>query len=370
MKKRDVVSLIYWIVIFGGFIAYFFTVIREHFTSSSVDNWFIYYLFVVATIAASIIFNGIMHEILHMLGAKMGKYRITSVSMFGATLYKETGKTKFKFGKFDGLTGETKITPKEKYEKTANPSAFIVLFSLFMVIEIVGLYFVFAFFKNDTNKVTQDFGYFSLTALLTAAAIWLYDLLPIAMDNMTDGYRLYLSKKEGREKFNRNLIEANGGAIPTEETNEGEVVETVPTGNNEITLYYHLGKENIEAANEVVLAMLNDPNLSKKYYLDVKCYDIFFKLSTMSLEEGQKFYDDNVSIEERREIGDVKSISKCLAYILMSGLYDKSLSECLLASNKIKKLIAREANKRKEIDQKLYLQALDMVKEHHPNWEI
>ena len=374
MKKKDVISLVYWVVVFGGFIAYFFLVIRNHFGSSYFSNWFLYYLFVIIAIVVAIILNAILHEIAHIIGAKIGKYEIVSVNILHFCFYKQEKKTKFKFAKIDGLLGETKITPKEGCEKTAKPTSFIFTYTVFAFIEIVAFYFLFAFFFNSETALLSDLAYFAMDALITTAIIWVYDLIPVAMDNMTDGFRLSCYRKEGLIEFNKKLIESNGGNINAlyddgEETQK-EKQEAGPTGNNEYTLFYYLGLEDYTNAEQIVDNMLADPHLSNKIALDIKSYKIFFKLNSASLEEGQTFYDTEVSLSERRDIGNCKSISKCLAYILMAGIYDKSYSETLVAIEKGQKIIKRENDQRKDILEKLLNAAIDKIRNQHPNWEL
>ena len=58
------------------------------------------------------------------------------------------------------------------------------------------------------------------------------------------------------------------------------------------------------------------------------------------------------------------------AYVLISGLVDNSKSECNLALNKVYKAYKRTPKSRKEAELQLFNQALDLVIEAHPKWEV
>ena len=112
MKKEDVSGLIVYLVIFGFAIVFGFTVLRE-FAANCGMNTGVFFGYIFGAIATGVIFNSILFELGHILGAKIGRYDIVSVNVLGFMFYKKDNKTKFKFNNFEGLTGETKIKPKE-----------------------------------------------------------------------------------------------------------------------------------------------------------------------------------------------------------------------------------------------------------------
>ena len=75
------------------------------------------FAFIILSIILGIIFNAILIEVGHLIGAKIGKYEILSFNILGFCLYKikKDGKsqTKFKFPRaFDGLTGDDYLSKK------------------------------------------------------------------------------------------------------------------------------------------------------------------------------------------------------------------------------------------------------------------
>ena len=111
MKKEDVTGLIVYLIIIALAIVFGFTVLQTHAPESTLSG-FPYVLYIIGAVLSGAIFNGILFEVAHVVGAKLGKYDILSVNILGCCFYKSEGKTKFKFASFDGLTGETKIVPK------------------------------------------------------------------------------------------------------------------------------------------------------------------------------------------------------------------------------------------------------------------
>ena len=91
---------------------------------------------------------------------------------------------------------------------------------------------------------------------------------------------------------------------------------------------------------------------------------------TKSLEEAQEFYDKEVPHSERKEISGDVSMASIRAYILMSGLLDKSRSETELALNKVLRAYKKTSKSRQEVELKLYNEALKKIIAAHPNWEL
>ena len=88
-------------------------------------------MFFIVAILLGFVFNVVLFELGHMLGAKLGGYKVYSVSFLGLTIYKDEKKTKVVYdGTYDGFTGETKIYPIK--EKT-NVNLYCWMGSLFLL---------------------------------------------------------------------------------------------------------------------------------------------------------------------------------------------------------------------------------------------
>ena len=57
-------------------------------------------------------------------------------------------------------------------------------------------------------------------------------------------------------------------------------------------------------------------------------------------------------------------------YLLMSGLLDKSRSECIIALNNVYKAFKKTPKNRQATELTLFNEALDKVIAAHPDWEL
>ena len=136
MKKEDITGLIVYLIIIAFAIVFGLTVLQAHNSESTLSGIF-YVLYIIGAVVVGALFNAILFELAHIVGAKIGKYEILSVNILGLCFYKDSGKRKVRFASFDGLTGETKIVPKEGMVEKANPYPYLFLGSIFFVVEAV-----------------------------------------------------------------------------------------------------------------------------------------------------------------------------------------------------------------------------------------
>lgn len=375
MKKQEIIGMLYWLIAFGGYVAYFFLVIQpfygDGYSGFSADGWFAYFFLFILTIVIGVILTGIFIELFHMLGAKIGGYKITSVNIFGFNFYKDDGKIRFHFAKFDGLTGETKIVPIQGRKKEPNPNWYFFSYSIFFVIEFAALYFLFFLLKDHEQVVLRNIAHACLTIGLTSMVIWLYNLLPIQMDNKTDGYRFSLSKgKEKRKEFNKLLIIENGGSVVQEQVGEETAeVDNQPKGDSIDSIYAHLSLNQNKEALEMIERLMDDKKYIKSRDM-FKCLRFYLLVIDKPLDEGKAIYDEEFSLDDRRNISQDNGLPEIEAYVLMSGLFDKSRSECDRTLQKVVKAYKHVASNKKEIEKKLVNNAIDKVLGFHPNWDL
>ena len=89
-----------------------------------------------------------------------------------------------------------------------------------------------------------------------------------------------------------------------------------------------------------------------------------------SLDEAKAYYEAEVPVSERREISNDVSMASIRAYLLMSGLLDKSRSECIIALNNVYRAFKHTPKNRQTIEIVLFNEALDKVIAAHPDWEL
>jgi len=378
MKKEDITGLFVWLLILGAAVAYFFFGIRPQANNSFIfqeTNWIVYVLFFIAAVVVGVILNAIMFEIAHVLGAKAGRYDVVSTNILGFTFYKEDGKRKFHLSHFDGLTGETKILPKEKAKKEPNPTAFLLFGSLFFGVEIILVIFAFLFITTSPDKtdLAVDMAYFILTIGVSGASILFYNIVPFRLDSLTDGYRLRLvGSRKNRRAFNQLLFTEVTGQISKEQEEKafkGEKESNFSTDMNLNKAYLLLSEEKFQEAEKILNDIINDKKSARKVVATAENQLIYINLLVKPLEEARLFCDERVSMSKKREISSDQSMGAIRTYVLISGLIDKSNSECLRALEWSKKSFKRVPEQRKPLERVLFNKALEKVINAHPNWE-
>ena len=373
MKKEDITGLVVYLIIIALAIVFGFTVLQTHASESSLSG-FPYVLYIGGSVLVGAIFNGILFEMAHVLGAKIGKYRILSVNILGFCFYNDDEKTKFRFASYDGLTGETKIVPKEGMVDKANPYPYLFFGSFFFLVEAIAVMVAFTILRNTNDTVLKDVAYGILTVGAIGLLILLYNIMPLHIDSMTDGYRLTMvSNPKNKAAFNE-LLRVEYEMSQGNEDVEIKIFDEITNFTADLNLnrvYTLLDKKEYQAAEEILQKIIDaKEEVSGKVFIRARAQKIYIDLITRSLEEAREYYDKEVPVSERREISNDVSMPSIRAYLLMSGLLDKSRSECIIALNNVYSAFKRTPKSRQNTEIVLFNEALDKVVQAHPDWEL
>ena len=372
MKKEDVIGLIIYLIIIALAVVFGLTVLQTHQVDSAFQGM-LYYLFVFLSVIIGVLFNSILFELAHIAGAKVGKYEILSVTIIYFSFHKDNGKFRFRFSSFDGLTGETKIVPKKGYEDKANPTPYLIFGSLFFVIEAIIVMVIFTLFK-DKGGALGDLAYGFLTVGAIGLVILFYNIIPLKIDSMTDGYRLTMvSNPKNKAAFNELLRvehEIQQGNTDVEIKLFDEITNfTADLNLNKV--YALLDKKEYKEAEEILDKIIAaKKNIDAKVFIRARAQKIYINLITKDLEEAKEYYEKEVPVSERREISNDVSMASIRAYLLMSGLLDKSRSECIIALNNVYRAFKKTPKNRQATEVTLFNEALDRVIEAHADWEL
>ena len=372
MKKEDVSGIIVYLLILAIAVVFGLTVLREY--SSQWDSVLVYILFIFGAILSGVILNAVMFEVAHILGAKAGRYKILSVNILGLLWYKDGEKSKFKFSGYDGLTGETRILPKEDVKKEPNPSPYLLFGTLFYAIEIIIAVVLFTLQKELHNDIFTKISYFVLVIAVIGGMVLVYNILPFKLDATTDGYRMRMtSNKANKIAFNE-LLRVE------EAVRQGETDVEVATF-NEITnftadlnlnkVYMLLDKGEFEEAEKLIdIIIAGKETISEKVYIRARAQKIYINIYTKPLEEAKEYYEKEVPMVERRQLSNDLSMVSVRTYLLMSGLLDNSKSECNIAINNVRRCFNSTPKQRQKTEANLFNEALKKVDEVHPNWKL
>ena len=373
MKKEDVSGIVVYLLIMALAVLFGLNVLRAHYASSELGNY--YFLFVIGAILVGVLFNAIIFELAHRLGAKIGKYQVISTNILGVLFFYEDKKLKVKFSGYDGLTGETKIVPMKDVKKEPNPTAYLWFGTLFYFVELIVSIVLFVFLNGDKMPAyAKNIGYFLLIVAVIGGMILFYNILPLHLDSTTDGYRLTMvGNAANRKAFNELLrveYEISQGNSNVEIATFTDITNfTADLNLNKV--YLLLDKRQYKEAEELLDIILNGKEtLSPKVYVRARAQKIYINIISKSLEEARVFYDEQVPMAERREISNDLSMACIRTYLLMSGLLDKSRSESMIAINNVNKGISRTPKQRRNIEISLFNEALEKVSQLHPDWEL
>lgn len=371
MKKEDIVGFLVYLIIFAFAIVFGLLVLREHASHSGLTTP-VYLAFILGAIFSGVILNSLLFELGHVVGAKIGGYKIISINILGFMFFFDGRKKKFRFKNYDGLTGETKIAPIEG--KKNNPNPYLLFGTLFFAIEATALIILFMNLNNPDNPTSvKNIAYFLLVILVVGSMILVYNIIPFRLDSMNDGYRLKLiSNPKNKEAFNE-LLRVEYAVDQGQENVEIKTFTEITNFTAELNLnkVYILQDQGKFAEAEAMLDdILKSEDISNRVYIRAKSQKIYIHLMNNDPEVAMEFYDKEVPMQERREISEDVSMASIRAYILMSGLLDDSQSETMLALNKVLKAYKRTSESRQKFELKLYNEALNKVIAKHPKWEL
>ena len=129
-------------------------------------------------------------------------------------------------------------------------------------------------------------------------------------------------------------------------------------------------KDYAKAIELVDIVLQNKEEVSNSVYLTALSNKIYLTLITLDKDAAIKYVEDNIDMSLRRNISDDTSMASIRAYIIISGLYDNSKSECTLMLQKLTKAYKRVPKNHRKIELEMFNESLKMVNEAHPKWEI
>ncbi len=372
MKKEDVSGIVVYLLILAIAVVFGITILREY--ASQWDNMFIYVLFLFGAIMVGVIFNAVMFELAHILGARAGRYQILSVTILGLKWFKEEDKTKFKFSGYDGLTGETKILPREDEKKEPNPSPYLLFGTLFYAVELIIVIVLFTLYKSDPIEVLNRLCYFLLVVGVIGGMILLYNILPFRLDSITDGYRMKMTTNAANKKAFNELLRVEHAVELGQTDVEIATFNEITNFTAELNLnkvYILLDKKEFKEAEELIdIILTGKETISNKVYVRARAQKIYINIITKSLEEAKAYYDAEVPMSERRQLSTDMSMVSIRTYLLMSGLLDGSKSECSIAINNVRKCFNNTLKQRQKTEADLFNDALKKIDEVHPTWNL
>ena len=374
MKKEDIASIVIYLIMIAAAVIVGLTVVQNIFqTHYNINRYLVSYVFAILVIIFGLLLNIIGLEVGHVIGAKIGHYTIVSFNVLGFCWAKKEGHWKFGFKDFDGLTGETKVAPQDEKSKLA-PYIWIPVLMYFL--ELISCIVIFTLAEDKNLNPQSPLHWMAVAAILLiiiSSMLALYNLAPLKLDSMTDGYRLMLiSKKENIDAFNE-LMRIEALEMQGKQAEDIKVFENITeftASINLISVYQELEKGNFEKAEQLIDMIVEDSKkVSSQTYNRLLAQKLYLKIMTLPLEGVSKYYDESINDNVRKFIANDLSMPSLRAYILIAGILDESNGEVEFAKSRKDRALKRTSPARKEVEDKLYNEALEKVYSTHPNWK-
>lgn len=377
MKKNDVMGYVVYALMIAIACIVAFVVIRPIFSDTSYANVLPMngFVFVLLAILAGYFLGAILIELGHLLGAKIGKYKIISLNILGLCFsHKADGSRKVGFASFDGLTGETRVVPLDV--KKSNPRHMISMPLVLFLLEVIACVTVMVISKVFVSQddLVWIWGYvFALVTLAVSGVLYLYDIFPAQLDGKNDGYLIpILTNQTNTEAYNRMLVAedrlANGlsaGDMPVYES-----VTDFTSRVNDVKLYEDLKKGDYQDALRIVeLTIKCKKDVSSRVYGAAISQKVAITLMSSPLEEAKSFYIA-LPLEDKKHVASLSCGPSVRAYILVSGLIEDSLSETEAAMDHADAAIKASGSDKKPIEEKLVKEAVEKVLAVHPDWDL
>lgn len=373
MKKNEFATFIVYLAMFGIALAVGFAAIKPIITDRMSSLPMHPALIMVLGLIVGVLINAIALELCHVLGAKLGKYRVLKVTVLGASFTRINGQRKFRLSGFDGLTGETKVVPEDVEKSSLN--AYIFFPILFLFLEFIACMVGIVLCQNaEASEPSVAWArIFLITILTVGGMIYFYDLFPAYLESTTDGFLLTLLNKPANKVAFNNLLLAQGAVLegkPLPETPVYTELTDFTASLNMISVYHHLSEGQADKALEII-----EPMLSEEAHISVgsvnyaRTLKLTILLEAEDRSKGKKFYeelDDNA----KKYIADITNLVALRAYLLIATFIEDSESEANYAIDKAEKAIKACNPDYKDVEKSLLQMDVDLAREVHPSWDV
>lgn len=375
MKKNDSFGYLVYALMLALAVCVGFFVLRGDFSSGASYLTMNVFLLVFLSILVGVVVSALLLELGHLLGAKAGKYEVVAWICLGIGFKKnKDGKKKFFMGSYDGLTGETIVTPKDT--KKSNPRFSIYFSLLFMLIEIAVLagLLVFAMAQIKAGNTGLYWIKPSSEVVLTIVGmILIYDLFPAPLDAKNDGYLITIfNSKVNVIAYNEMLLADDKLArgLPIGDMPIYDEVTDFTASVNDVTLYADLDKGDYQGALEILeKTIASKDKVSSSIYQMAEAQKIAIILDTKPLDEA-KAYFISLPRDTKKHLSTLSNAPSIRAYVLANGLLEESFGETEAGLNKVHDAYRKLPKEKKAVEKKLLALAMNKIMAAHPDWDF
>lgn len=365
MKKEDLLTLLVYAVMVAIAIFVGVNIIAPAFVTLGIAGAN-QYLYAITTILAGFLINVILLEVGHMLGALAGGYAIKSVNILGLAFYEEDRQFKLGIRPFEGLTGETIVTP---LKKKVFPKRFLLGGLMTFLFEMVGgLLIAYLVFQPE-----QWLRYATVVTIAIGGMLMIYNFMPFKLDTITDGYRLAtLTTAKGsaaQEELQRIEKAYKEGRSPKPFKTFKEL-NTVS-----IQIYFHkiyqaIVDEDYAAAQKDLQLLQAYPRLSEVMQQKVMILMTYLYFQEKTLKSSSKYFYA-LSSKQRKYLANDTNMSTLSTYLFVAGLIEESASEVAYTVERSKIALKKIFESgRKAAETIMFDRVYQLVKKKHPTWRV
>lgn len=376
MKRNDFATFMVYVLMFALALCVGLFAIRPIMAQYSSKLPINFIILVVLSLVAGILLNAFLLEAGHLLGAKVGGYEVLACVILTLGVKKKDGKYRFGLHGYDGLTGETKVAPKDLEKSSLGAYAFLPIF--FYAIEAIVLMVLNALAGSwvATNPEMAWLQVFSITVLAVGGMVFLYDIFPFHIDSMNDGYLfLILSKNENRVAFNYYLDceKARFLGQPAPAIRTFDQITDFTAHLNYFAIYDHVSKGQFDEACALLDKIANaEKGLSAASKNDAACFKLSLLLASSKTTVGKAYYAE-FSDEQKKYISSLETPAALRCYLLISSIVEESETECNYAIDKAEKVLSvlsKDESSFLESEKALLQYDKNFVAKMHPSWDL
>ena len=374
MKKNEFAIFLVYVAMFAIAILIGLFAIKPVLDAHGADLPISSIPLVLICLIVGLLFNALLLELGHLAGAKAGKYRVRSWTLFGLKFFKENGKRKVKFSSYDGLTGQTKVEPLDV--ERSSLSAYILLPLIFFFVEVIALMIVVNVTKGmeGSNPRIAWLHIAALTVLATGALVFVYDLFPARIDAINDGFLLMLfTKKANRVAYNNLLLQETAleEGRPAVASPIYDEITDFTAYLNSLTVYKLLSEGEMDKAIPILdKTIAEESKASEEAKREARALKLATLFERADKRKALEHYGEQLTDDDKRYIASITTMSSLRAYLLVAAFAENSDYEANYAIEKVEKVLKNSESVSKDIEKSLVQLDVDMVRREHPRWEV
>ncbi|MEN9819490.1 MAG: hypothetical protein RL379_268 [Bacillota bacterium] len=365
MKKEEFLTLIVYGVMIAIAIFVGVNIIAPAFVTLGI-NGISQYGYAIVTIFGAFIINVISLEVGHILGALAGGYAINTVNFLGLAFVRTKEGFKIRFQAYEGLTGETTVTPRAK---KIRPRLFLWGGLIVYFIEILlCLVIAYGFFNE-----LQWGRYASIIIIAVGGMLMIYNFMPFKLDTVTDGYRLAtLTTTQGNAAY----VELQRIEKAYKEGKDPQPFQVGKDLNNlTIQIYFHkiyqaLVDEDYQTAEKDLKLVSTSPRLGETLQQKIFIIQTFIYFMKAKPTAAKTYYY-KLDSKQRKYLSNDTNMITLSTYLYVAGMIEESFSEASYTFERqhisIKKI---HESGRKAAESILFNRVLKLVKKKNSSWRF